>query len=113
MIDNAWTDRVPAACTLPTPEQPLRRLEWDDLFAQEVLGVDQGSSGELRLELRADADVAVRAASLATRETACCSFFTFGLTITQARVSMSVSAEPGYTSVITALAARAQAKAGR
>lgn len=109
MVGDDW---VPAACTLPTSEQPLRRGEFDALFAQDVLSVVQLSPLEVRLELRPDAEVAARAASLAAKETGCCSFFTFGLTITDGTVSMTVSTEQEHRTVLAALGARAQAKVG-
>lgn len=105
-------DWVPAACTLPTVDQPLRRAEFDDLFANDVLTVDQTSPEEVRFELRADPEVAGRAASLAARETGCCSFFTFDLTITDGRLDMVVSTAQEHAPVLAALTARAQAKAG-
>ena len=108
-LDDNW---VPAACTLPTAEQPLRRAEFDDLFAEDVISVNQLSPMQLRLELRPDPTVAARVASLAAKETGCCSFFTFGLTITDGTVSMSVSTEQEHRSVLAALGARAQAKVG-
>jgi hypothetical protein len=107
IVDVDW---VPAACTLPTAEQPLRRAEFDELFAEDVLGVNQLSPQQVRLELRPDAEVAARAASLAAKETGCCSFFTFGLTITDGTVSMTISTEQEHRTVLAALGARAQAK---
>ena len=109
MADNDW---VPAACTLPTAEQPLRRSEFDDLFAEDVFNVSRVSPLEIRLELRADSEVAARAASLAAKETGCCSFFTFDLVITDGTISMAVSTEPAHAAVLAALGARAQAKLG-
>ena len=87
---------------LPTAEQPLRRAEFDDLFADDVLSVTQLSSLELRLELRPHAEVAARAASLAAKETGCCSFFTFALTITEGMVAMTVATEPDHQVVLAA-----------
>lgn len=109
MVDKDW---VPAACALPTAEQPLRRREFDDLFARDVLSVEQLSPLQLSLELRPDAEVAARAAGLATKETGCCSFFTFGLTITGGTVSMTVSTGQEHRAVLAALGARAQVKVG-
>jgi hypothetical protein len=109
MVDDNW---VPAACTLPTAEQPLRRAEFDGLFAVDVLSVNQVSSLEVRLELRPDAEVAARAASLAAKEAGCCSFFTFGLSITDGTVSMTISTEEAHEAILAALGARAQAKVG-
>lgn len=109
MADDGW---VPAACTLPTAEQPLRRAEFDELFAEDVMSVNQMSPLEVRFELRPDAEVAGRAARLAAKETGCCSFFTFGLTITDGTISMAVSTAPAQATVLAALGARAQAKLG-
>lgn len=108
----AQDDWVPAACTLPTVEQPLRRAEFDDLFAQDVLVVDQTSPQSVRLELRAEPEAAGRAASLAARETSCCSFFTFDLTIADGEIIMVISTAPEHAPVLAALAARAHAKSG-
>jgi hypothetical protein len=93
-----------------TAEQPLRRAEFDDLFADDVLSVTQPSPLEVRFELRPDAGVAARAASLAAKEKGCCSFFTFGITVIDGAVSMTVSTEPAHGTVLAALGARAQAK---
>jgi len=108
-VDEDW---VPDACTLPTVEQPLRRQEFDDLFAEDVISVDQTSARLVRLELRADPATAAHAARLAGMETACCSFFTFELTITDGRVSMAISTEAAHERVLGALGARAQARLG-
>ena len=109
MTNNLMADDwVPAACTLPTVDQPLRRAEFDDLFANDVLTVDQTLPAEVRFELRADPDVAGRAASLAARETGCCSFFTFDLTISDGSVTLTVSTDESHTEVLTALEQRAR-----
>ena len=105
-------DWVPAACTLPTVEQPLRRAEFDALFADDVLAVARESSQQLRLELRADPDVAARAAGLAAKETGCCSFFTFELVMTGGEVTLTISTAPTHEPVLDALAARAESRLG-
>ena len=109
MADDDW---VPAACTLPTAEQPLRRAEFDDLFAEDLVSVNEVSPLEVRFDLRANSEVAARAASLAAKETGCCSFFTFGLTITDGTMSMTVSTAPAHVAVLATLGARAKAKLG-
>lgn len=103
---------IPESCTLPTVEQPLRRSEFDALFAKDFLAVLQPSPRAVRFELRADPDVAARAASLAAQETRCCSFFTFDLTITNGEMALNVATEPGHEPVLAALTARARAKVG-
>lgn len=105
-------DWVPASCTLPTVEQPLRRREFDEFFADDVVNVRQASPLEVHFELRAEPEVAARAATLATKETGCCSFFRFDLTITDGKVDMVVATESPHEAVLAALAARAEANHG-
>lgn len=107
--DDDW---VPAACTLPTIEQPLRRAEFDALFSQDVLDIAQDSPQQVTLALRPEPEVAARAANLAAAETGCCSFFTFGLTITDGRVDLAISADSPHEDVLAALAARATSLSG-
>lgn len=108
----AQDDWVPAACTLPTAEQPLRRAEFDALFSRDVLDIAQTSPPQITLALRPDPEVAARAAKLAAAETGCCSFFTFGLTITDGRIDMVISAKSPHEDVLAALAARATSLVG-
>jgi hypothetical protein len=105
-------DWVPEACTLPTVEQPLRRAEFDALFAEDVTGVDRVSGERLRFELRAHPEAAARAAGLAVKETGCCSFFTFDLSISGGTVSMTVSTGVAHAAVLAALGDRAAARVG-
>lgn len=72
---NAWT--VEDFCTLPTPAQPFRVMEFDELFLSQVgpprrIGPD-------RVEFSfANADgLYAPMADLVARETACCPFFEF------------------------------------
>ncbi len=110
--DRPAGDWVPAACTLPTAEQPLRTAEFDDLFARDTLAVRHESAERIRLQLRPDPQVAARAADLAARETSCCSFFAFGLAIADGEISLIVEVGEPHTQVLAALAARAAARAG-
>lgn len=105
-LDGGW---VPQACTLPTPRQPLRRSEFDRLFAHAVRSVERVDPLLVRLELVPEPAVAARAADLLVRETECCSFFTFTLTATGGRVSVDVSVPAGQVRVLDALAAHAAA----
>lgn len=107
--DAAW---VPAACTLPTAEQPLRSAEFDDLFARRVREVRREGRHRLTLVLDPDPDAAATAAGLAVRETGCCAFFAFDLRIAHEGVALSVTAEPAHAGVLAALADRAEALAG-
>ena len=108
----AADDWVPEACTLPTVERPLRRSEFDALFAEDVTGMEEVSPERLRLELRPDPDVAARAAGLAVQETGCCSFFTFDLSISDGTVSLDVSTGPRHAAVLAALRERAVSRIG-
>ncbi len=114
MTENllANDDWVPEACTLPTVEQPLRRAEFDALFAEDVTAVKQVSGERLRFELRAHPDAAARAAGLAVKETGCCSFFTFAFAISDGTVSMTVSTGADHAAVLAALGDRAAARVG-
>jgi hypothetical protein len=103
-------DWVPASCTLPLTEQPLRRREFDELFAHDVTAVHAESPDRIRLELRVDPGVAARAASLAVKETGCCSFFAFELAICDGTVSLAVSTAPGHEELLAALRGRAESR---
>lgn len=107
--DDDW---VPGACTLPTVEQPVRRSEFDDLFAGDVLAVFRESPNRIRLVLRPDPATAARAADLAVKETDCCSFFTFQLAIDDGQVSLAVETAPEHQAVLEAFGARAESRAG-
>lgn len=109
MSSSRADDWVPAGCTLPTVERPLRRKEFDEFFAEDVTSVRQTSPLEVHFDLRAEPDAAARAADLATRETVCCSFFRFDLTITDGRVAMVVSTGSQHEAVLAALAERVEA----
>jgi len=98
---------VPAACTLPTVEQPLRVAAFDELFADAVRGVERTAAHRLHLDLRAEPAVAGRAAELAATETGCCSFFTFILTITGGSAGLDIVVPPAQAAVLDALAERA------
>ncbi len=102
----AW---VPAACTLPTIEQPLRIAAFDQLFSGAVRGAERPAPTKLHLDLRPDPPVAGRAAELAAAETSCCSFFTFTITVTDGSLGLDIEVPDSYVSVLDALAERAYA----
>ena len=70
------TDWAPAACTLPTSDQPLRVAEFDALFAAASAGSTDGHP-ELALTLAPAPGRDDKVRELTHRESACCSFFTF------------------------------------
>lgn len=99
------------ACTLPTEQRPLRRAEFDALFADAVRAVERVDPLRLRLELAPDATVAARVADLAVRETECCSFFTFTLAATGGRLHLDVAVPAGQARLLEVLAERTAALA--
>lgn len=100
---------APAACTLPTAEQPLRVAEFDALFADAAQDVARPERTRLRLELASSPDNAARAAELTARENGCCSFFTFTLTIAGGSLTLEVTVPAEHVDVLDALQARAGA----
>ncbi|WP_433331975.1 hypothetical protein [Spirillospora sp. CA-294931] len=102
--DESWASE---ACTLPTAERPLREAEFDALFARAVTEVRTVAPGKVAMRLRADPEVAGRAAELAARETECCSFFTFTLIATGGALTLEVAAADRHAEVVAALAERA------
>jgi len=99
---------VPTSCTLPTAERPLRVAEFDELFGTATESVSRTAEG-VRLVLRPEPEVAARSAELATRETGCCSFFAFTLTVAAGTLVLDVTAGPAHREVLDALAERATA----
>ena len=98
----------PSACTLPTEDQPLRVAEFDDFFSHDAVGLNRLSPNQLRIEVRADPAAASRAASLAVKETGCCSFFTFELRISAGSADLVVSTAETHAAVLAALGDRAE-----
>jgi hypothetical protein len=93
------------ACTLPTAERPLRVAEFERLSAQTVLRTERPEPTRLRLDLAPGPEVAARVAELAARETQCCSFFTFALTISGERLTLEVTAPAAHAGVLDGIAA--------
>jgi hypothetical protein len=100
---------VPAQCTLPTQEQPLRVAEFDELFATALLSMERPDPGHLRLTLDGEAQVEQVARDLAARETSCCSFFSFAFSRGDAGLVMDVEVPAVQAGVLDGLAARAAA----
>jgi hypothetical protein len=102
MTDVAW---IPDACTLPDVERPLRVAEFDGLFDQALLDHDRPAADLLRLQLNDACQTELR--DLVSRETACCSFFTFTVTRSgAARLVLEVAVSAGHERVLDALTAR-------
>lgn len=101
-IEIGW---APTACTLPTEERPLRAAEFDELFGSAVR-VERRDATRLRLALEPTPEVARRYASLAVRETECCSFFTFALTATNGELWLDITVPEAHVAVLDGMQAR-------
>jgi hypothetical protein len=105
----AW---VPAACTLPMAQRPLRVADFDALLADAVKRIEYLQPARLRLGLEPSPQTAGRAAELAMAETACCSFFTFTLTASGSGLALDITVPEQHAAVLQALADRAVAAVG-
>lgn len=102
--DDTW---VPDSCRLPTAELPLRLAEFDRFFAEAVLRIERPSAQRLRLHLVGTAEAERGARDLTARESACCSFFTFGVTRTGPdAVTVDVQVPASHVGVLDGLAER-------
>ncbi len=101
---------APSACTLPTAERPLRLAEFDDLFTQSLRSQDRLAPTRLRWLLDPSSSAAAR--DLISRETECCSFFTFTLADTAAGLTVEIDVPAACISVLDALQAMAAHPAG-
>ncbi|MDH2424179.1 hypothetical protein [Sphaerisporangium sp. TRM90804] len=109
-LEHGW---VPSTCTLSADRRPLRLAEFDALFARSVRVVDRVGADRLRLELAFSPAVAAATAELMARESGCCSFFVFTLTISGERLGLEVGVPERNVSVLDALQERAMVSAGR
>ncbi|MEU0679953.1 hypothetical protein [Streptomyces albogriseolus] len=109
MTDLDW---VPQSCTLPTKEQPLRIAEWDGLLTEHLTALSRPAPQRLRLELSDSAAVEDQVRDLAERESGCCSFFTFEVTVVDGAVRLDIAVDAVHEPVLEALAGRAAGLAG-
>ena len=92
----------PSACTLPTADRPLRRAEFDALLAAGLRGQRRLSPTRLRWHL--DPAIEATARELTTRESACCTFFSFVFTLEAGTLHLDIDVPPARTAVLDALA---------
>jgi hypothetical protein len=104
MDSDTW---VPASCTLPVAERPLRAAGFDALFAAAVRGVTRVDPDRIRLKLRADAGVAGWVAELMVAEVSCCAFFTFSLIASDGALALEIGVPEDKIPMLDAIAARA------
>ena len=103
-MERLWTTD---ACTMPIAERPVRVAEFDDLFATSVRRVESRGC-EVRMYLSGGAGLAERVRDLTERETACCSFFTFGVDGSDRDLVLDISVPPDRREILDALAERAR-----
>jgi hypothetical protein len=106
---SADASRVPESCTLPSSERPLRVAEFDTLFRTAVTGQQRMAATVLELSLTSEPEVAAAAAALAVRESLCCSFFRFALTVDPREVQLTVRVPETHADVLDAVAERVAA----
>ncbi|MFB6839913.1 hypothetical protein [Streptomyces sp. NPDC056361] len=104
MSDLAW---VPQSCILPTEKQPLRVAEWDALLSERLTSGSRPQPLHLRLDLAGGEGAEEQVRDLVERESGCCSFFTFTLTVGGDLLHLDISVDPAHEAVLDALAARA------
>ncbi|MEV6845180.1 hypothetical protein [Actinoplanes sp. NPDC051411] len=102
--DLAW---VPESCTLPTAGRPLRLAAFDDLFATSLRGQQKLSATLLRWDLDPAAEATAR--ELTSRESRCCSFFTFTFHPDGEALWLDVEVPAEHRDVLDALGERAVA----
>ncbi len=118
-----WVE--PEACTLPTPERPMRVAEFDSLFAEHLVRAERVEATRARLVLGPGSggagtpsltELTDRVSDLTERESACCSFFTFTLTPARprprTRCSWTSRCPAQHSGVLAALVDRAVASGG-
>jgi hypothetical protein len=110
MATTGTRDWVPAACTLPTVEQPVRLAEFDVFFRGAVRRSIRTSA--TRLDLMIVGEFEATARDLAERETSCCSFFRFDFHPAEDGLVMSVAVPIDHVDVLDALQARIFTVAG-
>ncbi len=93
------------SCTLPIVDRPLRVAEFDEVFTMALRAIERVEATHLRLVL--DPSVEARARDVTEREAACCSFFTFTLTLCGDDLHLDVQVHTAHTDVLDAFSARA------
>jgi hypothetical protein len=101
MVEESW---VPDACTLPSPERPLRVAEFEALFGRALHSVERLGRRQLRLVVDGTWEAELR--ELIARESSCCSFFAFTVARDGGEVVLEIAVPAVHESVLDALAAR-------
>jgi hypothetical protein len=94
---------VPASCTLPTVEQPVRVAEFGALFADLLRARARLDTCHLQLTFGGGEAAAARVRDLVARESACCSFFQFTVSAGHDRVLLDVVVPAARADVLDGL----------
>ncbi|GGL43157.1 hypothetical protein [Planomonospora parontospora] len=113
LADDVAADGPDIVCTLGGGVEAMRErvAAWQAGLAPATGRAPVG--GGLRLTYDHDADVAVELARLAAAEFACCSFFTFTLTVGPGGMVFTVTAPQGAGELLAALFGTADAAAAQ
>jgi DNA-binding transcriptional MerR regulator len=91
----------PVVCTLQAADQPERLAEWAAVLAQARSRED--IPGGLRLRFAPEPELAGHLTDLATREQACCAFFSFSISPTTDGLLLDVTAPAQAVDVLAGL----------
>jgi hypothetical protein len=97
---------VPAGCTLPTAERPLRLAEFADVL-DLVRAAERSAPTRLLLTLEPAPGRAEAVRELAFRESLCCAFFGFAVREVADGVLLEVTVPATRVGVLDAMAAHA------
>jgi hypothetical protein len=104
--DEVTEEWVPAACALPTAEQPTRVAEFDALYRAALRRLERPCPTRLVLSLEPGPGRVEEVRDLTRRETECCSFFTFALTELDALLQLEVAVPTAHIDVLDAIVER-------
>jgi hypothetical protein len=101
---------IPASCTLPSSEQPMRVRELETLLATAIAW-HRPEPRHLRVTFAGGESTWATVRDLVALESACCSFFAFTVTTGDDRVVLDVRVPTGQVGVLDGLAALAGGEA--
>ena len=93
------TQDKPIACTLAPADLAARREEIRALLRRALIQRERGK-GSLRLVFRHSEATEAAVRDLVRRESECCAFLSFALTLEADRIVLDVSGPPGSESVL-------------
>jgi hypothetical protein len=100
-------------CTLPSAAQPMRSMEFVELFRRQAVSPRRVGPHRLELSFANDDGLYAQVSDLVARESACCSFFEFTIeAVDQDRLLLRVGVPASRVDVLQALTDRAAAAFG-